>query len=422
MITFQPITINDKYQLMNKIGSGSFGQIFMCKDNEGNKYAAKFEDNRTKYPQLKFESQLYNLFSGCVNTAKLHWFGSQSTNDVMVIDLLGKSLQSHLSTLHKLSLKSTLMVADQMISSIEYLHKRSFIHRDIKLDNFVMGIGKKAGQVYIIDFGLAKRYRDLKTHKHIKMVKGKNLTGTARYASINALKGYEQSRRDDMESLGYVFIYLLKGSLPWIGLSGDKLKSKFEMICDYKETIPLSRLCEGIPEEFAMYLDEVRNLEFTEEPDYAKYRQMFRNLFIKKGYVYDNQFDWTNKVTVYRRERRSTERRIPVFSELKKYNPNTGQNPNCSGANFSISKTLLSSKANPQMSTKELLNESSFRPDFSSTSDSSTDSTDSSSSDLKHTEPFPKWRASDHHAQNYSPVPRPVVIPIRGKKSGRSTP
>lgn len=412
MISFQPIMINNQFVLLNKIGSGSFGQIFSCKDSDGNKYAAKFEDNRTKYPQLKFESRLYNLFSGCVNTANLYWYGSQSNNDIMIIDLLGKSLETILSSLHKLSLKSTLMIADQMISSIEYIHKRSFIHRDIKLDNFVMGVGKKAGQVYIIDFGLAKKYRDLKTHKHIKMVKGKSLTGTARYASINALKGYEQSRRDDMESLGYVFIYLLKGSLPWIGLSGDKLKSKFEMICDYKETIPLSRLCEGIPDEFAIYLNEVRNLKFTEEPNYEKYKQMFRNLFIKKGFVYDYQFDWTNKNAFVRRERRSTERHVLVKnSELKNCGSSIIQNPNSSGANFTLSKTMLSTKVNIQMSSRDCLNESSFLQD----SQSSSSSSQSSSSSIK----LVKLDAKNKKQINqniHSTVPRPTVIPIRSKK------
>jgi serine/threonine protein kinase len=102
-----------------------------------------------------------------------------------------------------------------MINRIEYLHTKNFIHRDIKTDNFLIGLGSGGTLLYLIDYGLSKLYRDPKTHRHVSYSEGKLLTGTARFASINAMAGFEQSRRDDLESIGHMIIYLLKGTLPW---------------------------------------------------------------------------------------------------------------------------------------------------------------------------------------------------------------
>merc|ERR1739848_455453 len=147
---------------------------------------------------------------GGVGIPTVKYYGPEGEYVVMVMELLGPSLE------------------DQMISRIEYIHGKNFLHRDIKPDNFLMGLGKKGNLVYAIDFGLAKRFRDPRTHQHIPYRENKNLTGTARYTSINTHLGIEQSRRDDMESLGYVMLYFCRGSLPWQGLKAATKKQKYD--------------------------------------------------------------------------------------------------------------------------------------------------------------------------------------------------
>ena len=162
-----------------------------------------------------------------------------------------------------LAQRTVLMIADQTLLRIEYIHSKSFIHRDIKPDNFLMGLGRRSNIVYIIDFGLAKRYRDPKTHVHIMYRENKHLTGTPRYASINNHLGIEQSRRDDLESLGYVFMYFLRGSLPWQGLRANTKKQKYQKIMEKKMATPIDLLCKGFPDEFRIYFEYCRALRFA---------------------------------------------------------------------------------------------------------------------------------------------------------------
>jgi len=156
-----------------------------------------------------------------------------------------------------------------------------------------MGLGKRGNQVFLIDFGLAKKYRDPKTHQHISYREQKNLTGTARYASINAHLGIEQSRRDDLESLGYVLMYFNRGNLPWQGLKAPTKKQKYEKISEKKIGTSIEVLTKGYPAEFVQYLNYCRSLHFEDKPDYAYLRKLFRDLFLREGYKYDALFDWT---------------------------------------------------------------------------------------------------------------------------------
>jgi len=211
----------------------------------------------------------------------------------MVIDLLGKSLEDLFNDCgRRFNLKTVLMLADQLLCRLEIVHTKCYIHRDIKPDNFLMGRGSRRHMVYVIDFGLAKLYRDPRTHRHIPYKEGKNLTGTARYASINTHMGFEQSRRDDLESLGYVLMYFLRGSLPWQGLKATTKKQKYERIMERKVTTTTEMLCKGFPSEFRSYFEHVRSLRFDDRPDYDYLKRLFRELFFRKSFSYDNMFDW----------------------------------------------------------------------------------------------------------------------------------
>jgi len=287
-------TVAGKYRVGRRIGGGSFGDIYIgiCLQS-GKEVGIKVEASRTKHPQLMFEAKLYKLLKGGVGIPEVHWIGKSKESNVMVMDLLGPSLENLFNFCNrKFTLKTVLMIADQMLSRIEYLHSRSYLHRDIKPDNFLMGTGKRANQVNMIDFGLAKKYRDPHTYQHIPYLENKNLTGTARYASVNAHLGREQSRRDDLESLGYVLLYFLKGGLPWQGLRAATKKQKYEKIRDSKHKQPLEKLCQGCPSEFLLYFRYIRSLKFTDKPDYSGLRKRFRDLFLRNGYTWDYVFDW----------------------------------------------------------------------------------------------------------------------------------
>ena len=289
------LRVGRKFRIGRKIGSGSFGEIYHGTNLiSGEEVAIKLESIRSRHPQLEYESRVYRYLSGGVGLPFIRWFGREGEYNAMVIDLLGPSLEDLFNYCYrKFSFKTVIMLALQMICRIQYIHGRSFIHRDIKPDNFLMGTGRRGSTVHVIDFGLSKKYRDFNTHRHIPYRENKSLTGTARYASINTHLGIEQCRRDDLESLGYIFVYFCKGSLPWQGLKATTKKQKYDRILEKKLSISTEVLCQGLPIEFKEYLDYCKNLKFDERPDYLYLAKLFKDLSIKLEYHNDHLFDWT---------------------------------------------------------------------------------------------------------------------------------
>ncbi|KAF9231964.1 kinase-like protein [Melanogaster broomeanus] len=286
------------YRVGRKIGEGSFGVIFEGTNLlNSTAVAIKFEPRKSEPPQLRDECRSYRILAGCPGIPQIYHFGQEGLHNILVIDLLGPSLEDLFNMCgRKFSTKTVCMAARQMISRVQTIHMKNLTHRDIAPDNFLIGRpGTKAANViHVVDFGIAKQYRDPKTKQHIPYRERKGLSGTARYMSINTHLGREQSRRDDLEALGHVFMYFLRGSLPWQGLKAATNKQKYEKIGEKKQVTRIRELCHGYPDEFGIYLNYVRKLGFEETPDYDFLRELFTKMIKNNNEIDDGVFDWNS--------------------------------------------------------------------------------------------------------------------------------
>ncbi|KAF8925858.1 casein kinase I [Dissophora ornata] len=284
------------YRVGKKIGEGSFGIIYEGTNLLNNQQVAiKFEPRKSDAPQLRDEYRTYKILAGSTGIPNAFYFGQEGLHNILCIDLLGPSLEDLFDMCgRKFTIKTVVMVAKQMLSRVQTIHEKNLIYRDIKPDNFLVGKphSKHANLVHVVDFGMAKQYRDPKTKQHIPYRERKSLSGTARYMSINTHLGREQSRRDDLEAMGHVFMYFLRGGLPWQGLKAATNKQKYEKIGEKKQSTPIKELCEGFPEEFGIYLNYVRKLSFEETPDYDFLRDLFTKALKSIGEVEDGVYDW----------------------------------------------------------------------------------------------------------------------------------
>ena len=280
-----------KYTCIKKIGEGSFGRIYEAVYN-GEHLALKFENLNRNTNLLESEASIMNYLRG-PNIPYVKSFGTSGNYNVLIMQLMGQSLEDLINERKTFSVKTVCILGYQMINVLEYIHNKHIVHRDIKPDNFVMGLQDASKTLYLLDFGLAKKYRSSVTLVQYPLINKKRLTGTARYASINALRGYEQSRRDDLEAVGYVLMYFLRGNLPWQGLPGKNKDERYKKILQKKiDTSPYD-LCVGFPEEFEKYIEYTRKMQYEEQPLYDKLRVYFINILEKQNQDFDYIYDWS---------------------------------------------------------------------------------------------------------------------------------
>ena len=294
--------LNENYTILlnKKIGSGSFGQIYQCLNKKTNEMlACKIESINELKPQLYHESKIMQLMKNCTGFPTCYDFILTEQDKILIMDLLGPNLDTIMNklpnknSLKRFSFKSSLMIMIQCLERLKSLHEKGIIHRDIKPENFVIGPKNKERIIYLIDFGLSKK---ISKDKIIPTVKAdRNIIGTMRYISMNTHQGYEQGKRDDLESLFYIIIYFIKGELPWQNIKTKSKAEKYSKIFEIKKKVTENGdLVEGLPLEMAKILEYILGLNFFEKPNYLLIKNAVEIMLNNFNLSNDLQFDWYN--------------------------------------------------------------------------------------------------------------------------------
>ena len=303
MDTEEFFKINDDYTILlnRKIGSGSFGQIYQCLNKKTNEIVAcKIESINELKPQLYHESKIMILMKNCTGFPTCYDFIITDQDKILIMDYLGPNLDvimnklpSDENNMKKFTIKTSLMIMIQGIERLKSLHEKGIIHRDIKPENFVIGPKKKERLIYLIDFGLSKKISNDKLLPSIKT--DRNIIGTMRYISMNTHQGYEQGRRDDLESLFYIIIYFIKGELPWQNIKSKTRAEKYTKIFEIKKMVTENgELIDGLPLEMGKILEYILGLNFIEKPNYLMMKNAIELILNKLNFSNDLQFDWYN--------------------------------------------------------------------------------------------------------------------------------
>jgi serine/threonine protein kinase len=291
---------DNKTRLIERFAGGSFGELYRGElvSAGDRQVAVKIEPQGGTYNSfLLQEGSVYRYLEGGPGIPKVHWFGYHGSDyRALVMDLLGPTLEDlfHRCNQH-FSLKTMLLLIDQMFHILEHVHTQNYVHRDISPSNFVLGGAGNETKLYLIDFGHAKRFRTgtFVVPRRSSVAMPRAVVGTPRFISVHAHLSHEEGPRDDLEALGYIIIYLARGRLPWQGVKATTMPEKLTKITEIKMHTTVEELCKGLPEEFAVYINYVRGLKLFETPDYAGIRELFKTLAEKLDIMYDDSFDWT---------------------------------------------------------------------------------------------------------------------------------
>lgn len=289
------------------IGSGSFGKVLygMSVDRR-QEFGIKFEKSNIKNSVIAEELKIYSDLKGGEGIPNIYWQGEYKNYKVFIMDLLGPSLDKFYKINNRLNLQTTIFFGEQMVTRLEFMHSRNYIHRDVKPNNFLLGRYNRKfdddNKVYVIDFGLSKEYIDKKTKRHYDYNESSKFVGTPRYASINTHMGIRQSRRDDLESVAYILIYFLNGELPWQGIRAKTKSEKKEKIKVSKVNFDVQIQCQNkkdIPNELMIFLEYTKSLKFNEKPDYSYIRSLFdkvkKNNIPEKFDRSQNMWEWNTE-------------------------------------------------------------------------------------------------------------------------------
>ena len=288
--------IADVFQIEDKIGEGAFAKVYRVLNKlDMKRYAAKVEPTDSPHQELYAEYKIIQrllMDQNPLGVPKIYHYGVYSDSNVLVMELLGENLEKKLAEAGgRFSLKTVVMIADQVFKRLEFIHSKRILHRDIKPSNIVPGSGSASQTLYLIDFGKGKKFMD-SSGKHIEPKSNKMPVGNLRYSSIFSDAGEELGRRDDLESVMFVLVHFLRGKLPWMGIRAKTVADKFKQVKALKASTDYNILCEGLIPEFIDLFRYIRQLKFDQDPDYASIKSIVKRMVTSNKITMDFIYDW----------------------------------------------------------------------------------------------------------------------------------